>query len=56
MIFAVFRFIMIHIALTHCYKLEGFFTLIFISVHAMISRSRTLSERQTGAKTEFNAK
>ena len=28
MIFAVFRFMMIHIALTHCYKLESFFTLI----------------------------
>ena len=25
MIFAVFRFMMIHIALTHCYKLESFF-------------------------------
>jgi len=29
MIVAVFRFMMIHIALTHCYKLESFFTLIF---------------------------
>ena len=25
MIFAVFRFMVIHIALTHCYKLESFF-------------------------------
>jgi len=25
MIFAVFRFMMIHIALTHCYKLESFY-------------------------------
>jgi len=28
MIFAVFRFTMIHITLTHCYKRESFFTLI----------------------------
>ena len=27
MIFAVFRFMAIHIALTHCYELESFFTL-----------------------------
>jgi len=30
--FCCFRFVMIHIAITHCYKLESFFNLIILTV------------------------
>jgi len=50
MIFAVFRFVVIHIALTHCYKLESFFTLIHYKLKSsQASKSRLQSSKHTGA-------
>jgi len=36
----------------HCWQ----YVSIFVNFHAIVSRSRTVSARQTGVKTEFNAK